>query len=195
MKTLFISILLLISVYSWADSISIGTVAIEPSAPMTYASQDTRLQYNHGDKKYVFLAFEQMHICPDYCGVTYNLYGIGLGNHIKFDKVSLFIQGGFYYVKNNVGYQRNNENLYYYMINRFNGGRSMSFTGYRVDNGNALGAEIGLDVPLSQDFSFQFYYRHLQFWTNTVAYLNGGYWHDPATIKYNGYGMNLAYHF
>jgi len=189
---LLIIIGLLFPAMSWAGSLSLEAVGVSSPSPLVYVSQDNRLQYS-GENW--FVAIEQIHVCPDYCGVTFNLAGGGFLKTIHYNKVSLFAQFGFYYVKNTSGYSKDNENLYYYMINRFNGGQPASFTGYRVNNGNALGAQVGLKIPFSNSFGMRVYYRHLQFWTNYVAYLPNGYWHDPVTAKYNGYGMGVYYNF
>jgi len=179
-----------------ADSISYGIVNSTPSRPDTYVSQDMRVQYNFGDDKYLFLAAEQIHECPDYCGVTFNLAGLGIGNHINLGLVRLFGQIGWYYAKNTTNSQPYNENIYYYMVNRFNAGKPMTFQSYRVDNSNAIGATVGIEFPLTKSINLEFSYRHLQMWTNYVAVIDStSYWHDPATVKYDGYGFAMEYRF
>lgn len=191
-----IAMLLVVSGIANAGQVSVSTVGVASPNAWNYASQDFNIQYSHGEKNYMFVSYELMKICPYYCGVNYSIIGLGGGIRKNIGPVTLFAQAGYFYVHNNIGYDEKNENIYYYMVNRFNGGKHLDFSGYRVDNGNALGASIGLDIPFTESAGMKFYYRHLQFWTNYVAYLeDGGYWHDPATLKYSGYGFGAYYNF
>lgn len=183
--------------WQWAHSaeLSLDNTAVAPSSYGVFAGTDYRIKLSTDN---YFASYEQLKICPAYCGINYTLVGIGLNRNFKFDKFELYTNIGAFYVKNNVGFQEWNESIYYYMASRF-GTPLTNYgdkTGYRVDNSNGYGAEIGARFPFGDNYGVSFYYRNLQFFTNYIMYFPGvGYWHSPETVHYNGYGAGIYYNF
>lgn len=198
MKKLFVLIMLLVfSLNAFADELSIWKLNTDSSRWDTTISQDNRLQYNFGESKYFYLAIERFGECPEYCGVNFDMAGVGFGKQIHLTKdLAFFAQVGFMYVRNNTGEQKQNENIQYYMINRFNGGNWKAFDSYRVDNSNALEAAVGLKMQIIDSVNLQFGYRTVTMWTNYVAYLNEDHtqmWHDPITVHDNSIFFSVGF--
>jgi hypothetical protein len=187
---------MLSSCYSYSYTISFDNTATTPSSVGVYAGTDYRIKITTDN---YFISAEQLKICPWYCGATYSLYGIGLNHTYKIGVFELYADAGAYIVKSNSRYSNFNEYVYYYMVNRFGGGSESSTpapAGFRVDTNNGYGAEFGARIPFADNYGMTLYYRHLQFFTNYVMYIQGGgYWHDPQTVKYNGFGFGLYYKF
>jgi len=194
-KPLFIFLLFTAGNVS-AYTVSFDNTAVIPSSYGVYAGTDYRIKL---DIDKFFLSAEDLKICPWYCGITYRLYSAGVSRSYYFQGMAFYANAGLYLVKSNSRSSEYNENLYYYMMNRFGGGTSANTpnpSGFRNDTKNGYGAEFGARIPFADNYGMTFYYRHLQFFTNYVMYIQGGgYWHDPQTVKYNGFGFGLYYQF
>lgn len=197
MKTLLISIFLLVSFSAKAELVvSIDNTAVTPSSYGVYAGTDYRLKLTTDN---YFISAEELKICPNYCGVTYRLYGLGISRMYKAGMFELYANAGAYIVKSNARYSTDSEYIYYYMVDRFGGLTNHNVpaaSGFRVDTKPGYGAEFGARIPFDDNYGMTLYYRHLQFFTNYVMYLQGGgFWHDPQTVKYDGFGFGFYYKF
>jgi hypothetical protein len=196
MKRLLLSLLLAPLGASADVNISVDNTAVVPSSYGVYAGTDYRIKL---DTDRFFVSAEDLKICPWYCGITYRLYGAGVSHTYHFQGMEFYANAGLYLVKSNSRSSEYNENLYYYMMNRFGGGTSANTpnpSGFRNDTKNGYGAEFGMRIPFADNYGMTLYYRHLQFFTNYVMYIQGGgYWHDPQTVKYDGFGFGVYYKF
>ena len=191
-----ILILVFISPSVFADQLTYTELNRVSSDNYYYGSQDRRLQYNHGEDKYLFLSYEQMSVCPYYCGFMYSLYGLGFGVKHNLGSVKLFAQAGYYIIKNSIESTKYNENLYYYLNQRFSSGSWVSFDSYEVKNDNSPGISMGMEIPYNDNFSFVFGYRYLKIKETITGYFNPEktrLWWDPVNRDMSSYFAGVSF--
>ena len=162
-------LLLLLSFPVYADQISYQESAQLSNQDHIYTSADRRLQYNYGDKKYGFLQIRKMGVCPDYCGVDFLMLGLGLGVNHNFGVLSVFAQGGYYFVKNSAGVTKDDENLYYYFRAHPEFGTLRPVKSYEVKTDNAISFTVGMDIPYNKNAGFKLSYQYLKIKQNIIA--------------------------
>ena len=178
MKTicLMIVIMMLASI-TYAQQVTYQESSLANTDVFYHESADRRIQYNHGDDKYIFLQYRKAGICPYYCGFDYNMLGLGLGINHKFGIYTLFVQSGFYIIKNSVGVTKYNENLYYYLTEKF--GPHPGFKSYEVTNDNTFGITVGVDIPYTKNVGFKFSYQYMKVKENII----GRFTDDPGSLN------------
>ncbi len=184
MKTFLI--LLIIPMISFADQLSVQESSLMNATTTYYTSADRRIQYNYDIKdKYIFMQYRRAGVCPYYCGFNYNMFGLGFGANHKIGFANLFVQAGYYIIKNSIGKTKYDENLYYYFNARFaEMDNTKNFKSYEVRNNNAYAITIGADIPMTKRAGIKISYQHMKMKENIMGYFSGpdeplSYWQDP----------------
>lgn len=184
MKTLILSLLTVSTCY--ADQFSYQESSLMNTTTTYYTNMDRRIQYNHGDKNYVFLQYRRSGVCPYYCGFNYDMYGLGIGKYFNYKDIKLFAQTGYYIVDNSIGKTKYDENLLYYFNARFGDLTELRhFKSYEVKNDNTFGITIGTDIPLTNNAGIKFNYQYMKIKEVITGYFtdkgaNGALWWDPV---------------
>jgi len=160
---------------------------------------------------YYFLSKEIVDVAPIYSAWKYDMTGIGIGTKININKrIRVFGQAGYYLIKNSWGDRKRqfNEGLYYYFNQRFYGsqttGKYYEFKDYSVENNNAIGMTIGLELlhPITDRWSAGFIISHrlmkIKEDLNAYAYNDEfGWWAHTPTRDYSStnVGVSLNYKF
>jgi len=184
MKTLLL-LLTLLPVMTYADQFSYQENTRVTDTSQYYGSHDRKFQYNFDiDDNYLFLGYRRAGTCPYYCGINYDMYGIGYGINHKSDWVTLFAQIGYYKIDNNINETKQNDNLYYYLNARFASfDNPKSFKSYSVTNSDTFGITVGADLPLNNWMGIKLSYQYMKMKEIIRGNFNEEetiYWHDPV---------------
>lgn len=199
MKALILG-LFLFAGFAQAGQISYSESSLMNTTAHYYQNRDRKIQYQtYTDEngKYYFVEYRQAQNCPYYCGITYDMAGLGLGKKFKTDYGRWFVQGGYYFIENNVGVQKGiNENIYYYLTRKFG---DQSFVGYEVKNDNAVFAEIGADIDLGDNYGFKVSYQYMKFKELMIGYISkmGDHplWREPNVRDMSNIRVGFYYNF
>ena len=168
-----------------ATEISLETIGSQTPNAHIFTTQDHRLQLSSSGDTYSFVALESMDLCTDYCGITFNMLGLGFGGNVQFMRLTFYGQLGAYYIRPTENEWNSNENLYYY-FKQF--GDISNVKRYSINNSNGIGGQVGAKFSLSKHSYIKFGYRLLQFYINPrLDFTGGGYWHAPATLRFSGF--------
>lgn len=177
------AVILIILAASFGEPSKAGQVSYQEStlinSDVFYStSADRRLQVNFdtGDN-YFFLQYRKAGICPYYCGFNYDMFGAGYGVRHKIGVMTLFAQAGYYFIKNSVGVTKYDENLYYFLTEKF--GNHPEFKSYEVTNDNAPGVTVGMDIPLGRAWGIGLAYQYMKVKENII----GRFTNDPKSLN------------
>lgn len=200
MKLLFALLLIPITVSANQLSISESTRLSDNS--VYYMSTDRRVQFNYDLKQnYVFIQARRAGVCPYYCGFNYDMIGVGFGANHKVGFATIFVQAGYYLIKNSVGKTKNNENIYYFMNKRFMSlVHPKHFKSYEVKNDNAYGITVGADIPLTGRAGVKISYQYMRIKENIIGNFSDpprfpNLWQDPLNRDMSTISAGLYYNF
>jgi len=200
MKILLVFVLWFLFVFSvLADQFSYMESAQTSETATYYSSGDRQIQYNWDiENKYIFLGYRKASTCPYYCGITYDMIGLGLGVNHKIGIGNLYAQLGYYWIENNIGGTPYNENLYYYLNARFASfDNPKRFKSYEVTNSNEFSFSVGVDIPITSYLNFKVGYQYLKMKENIIGNFSDppefpNLWWDPVNRDLSTFNVGMG---
>lgn len=211
-------ILLLLPLTSFASEIDVQllTRSYTTDSDMYQRGQSTGVQVSYipKDKGYTFISYETVDVLPKGYAFTHKMIGVGAGSKYKLtENISLFGQAGYYFIKNSWGNRKRqiNEGLHYYLNDRFihsNRGDYLNFQEYEVNNDDAIGGTIGVNMNYDLTKSFNvgmvFSYRIMKIKEEVRGYRDawdydktGAAWEFSVVRDYSSinFGLKTDYRF
>lgn len=190
-------LLFLISFNVLADQISYQESSRLTDTDVYYISMDRRIQYSFDNW---FIQIRKSGVCPYYCGFNYNMIGLGMIKHKPVSMGMFFAQAGVYYVKNDLGHVKWDENIDYYLNARFQSmAHRREFESYEVKNDKfTFGITLGLDIPLTDSVGIKASYQYLKVKEIIIGYKTDppafpDLWWDPVHRDLSA--LNLGFYF
>lgn len=160
-----------------ADQISLQSGGLINNLDTYYLNYDYKVQYQHGDDKYIFLQARKMGACTAYCESEYQALGLGFGVRGDFGWIKPFVQGGYYFMRNTFGVRSHSEAIYYYMKSRF--GAPPKTVSYEIKNSDGIGFTLGADFPYSKHWGFKASVSSLNYKENIIMRFTD----DPSSLN------------